>query len=363
MPPPRILLGRPLLLVCGFIAVCLLLANLARSEQPVELGRVAWLRDYDAARKLSAKSGKPMLVLFDEVPGCATCQQFGNGPLSHPLVVDAAQEFIPVAVYNNVSGKDAVWLKRFEEPAWNNPIVRFVSAEERDLIPRKSGVYSVGEVFSRMVMSLERAERPVPEYLKIAKAEYAPAKRETATFAMFCYWEGEKRLGDIDGVIGTRIGMLKGREVVELDFDPTVVPYESLVKQAMQMDCAHTVFARSDEQAQVARKLAGNRVAQTDEAVDTGTQQQYHLAHYKQYYLLPLSPLQATRANASIANRQRPDHLLSPSQLKLRDRLQQLLDDPNGAQRLAKLKPDRSSAGLVDYARELSSALQPEQGK
>ena len=36
---------------------------------PVEVGDVHWGRDFDAALKMSAESGKPVLVLFQEVPG------------------------------------------------------------------------------------------------------------------------------------------------------------------------------------------------------------------------------------------------------------------------------------------------------
>lgn len=38
-------------------------------EGPVELGRVDWLRDYDAGLARSEDTGKPMLLLFQEVPG------------------------------------------------------------------------------------------------------------------------------------------------------------------------------------------------------------------------------------------------------------------------------------------------------
>jgi len=39
------------------------------SKQPGELGKVAWLRDEAAAQKVALASGKPVLVLFQEVPG------------------------------------------------------------------------------------------------------------------------------------------------------------------------------------------------------------------------------------------------------------------------------------------------------
>lgn len=44
-------------------------SGLAADKKPVELGQVAWLRDYAAARKLARKQDKPILILFDEVPG------------------------------------------------------------------------------------------------------------------------------------------------------------------------------------------------------------------------------------------------------------------------------------------------------
>ena len=36
---------------------------------PVEVGNVQWGRDFEAALENSAASGKPVLMLFQEVPG------------------------------------------------------------------------------------------------------------------------------------------------------------------------------------------------------------------------------------------------------------------------------------------------------
>ncbi len=36
---------------------------------PVEVGKVNWGRDYEAALASSKESGKPVLLLFQEVPG------------------------------------------------------------------------------------------------------------------------------------------------------------------------------------------------------------------------------------------------------------------------------------------------------
>ncbi len=41
----------------------------ADQKGPVELGQVDWKTDHDAAFAASAKSGKPVFFLFQEVPG------------------------------------------------------------------------------------------------------------------------------------------------------------------------------------------------------------------------------------------------------------------------------------------------------
>ena len=69
---------------------------------PVEVGLVRWGRDLDAALKRSAETGRPVLVLFQEIPGCAGCRAFGQNVLTSPLLVEAIEdEFLPVLVYNN----------------------------------------------------------------------------------------------------------------------------------------------------------------------------------------------------------------------------------------------------------------------
>ncbi|MDA1259246.1 MAG: hypothetical protein O3A20_01345 [Planctomycetota bacterium] len=38
-------------------------------QQPVEFGAVRWEREYDAARARAQREAKPLLTLFQEVPG------------------------------------------------------------------------------------------------------------------------------------------------------------------------------------------------------------------------------------------------------------------------------------------------------
>ncbi len=156
----------------------MLLLAPAAGAGPRELGNVGWERSLDAGLAEAARSGRPVFLLFQEVPGCATCVGFGETVLSDPLMVEAIEtEFVPVAIYNNRPGDDARVLKRFGEPPFNNPVVRFVDAEGRDLVPREPRVWSKRGIAARMGEALRAAGRPVPPYLALlAPASSRPGR-------------------------------------------------------------------------------------------------------------------------------------------------------------------------------------------
>lgn len=86
--------------------------NLA--AQPVELGKVDWSRDHQEALRASEKSGIPVLILFQEVPGCGTCTGYGKDVLSHPLVVEAIESPRQVKMYRKYKNDPTA------EERWNN---------------------------------------------------------------------------------------------------------------------------------------------------------------------------------------------------------------------------------------------------
>ena len=106
--------------------------------------------------------------------------------LSHPLLVEAIHDaFEPVVIHNNRSGEDAKILARYKEPAWNNPVVRFLDVGGEDLVPRRDGIYTVPGIAARMVLALTAARRPVPEFLRLLALAKRPQFLTKATFAMF----------------------------------------------------------------------------------------------------------------------------------------------------------------------------------
>ena len=273
---------------------------------PEELGAIQWMRDLEAGRAEATRTGKPILILFQEVPGCSNCTRYGNTTLSHPLIVEAIESyFVPVCIYNNKGGKDADALKRFQEPAWNNPVVRIVRSNYEDLVPRMANFNAPEQLVSGMRQALEAGRTPVPKYLQVLENELIARSSglETATFTMYCFWSGEATFGQIEGVVETEAGFQEGREVVRVLYNPNAVQKSTLEALTQPKDI---------------KACAGNEGFRTDR------EPKYYLAQTA-YRFIPMTTLQACRVNSLIAQGQSPDELLSPRQL---DRLQKVQEYP-----------------------------------
>lgn len=287
--------------------------------QPRELGTVSWARDLDMVLTQAKRKNTPVMVIFTEVPGCKTCVDYGQEVLAHPLIAEAIQTlFDPIAVFNNVKGPDEEYLRAFEEPAQNNPVIRIIDADRKPLASRIADDFSPAGIVGAMTTALKKTGREIPGYLRLLEEEALAraASPERAVFAMGCFWEGEGKLGALTGVVETRIGTMKGREVVEVTFDPRRISFETLVKKAMEMKCADDVFTRTDAQQTVAAKLARDNAVRTDEEMKPEKEQKHHL-FATPYRFLPMTLIQATRVNAALANNQDPAPHLSPRQLEL----------------------------------------------
>lgn len=270
----------------------------SNNQNPEELGTVHWLRDLNAGQEEATKTGKPILILFQEVPGCSNCTKYGNTTLSHPLVVEAIESlFVPVCIFNNKGGKDGEALKRFNEPGWNNPVVRIVRNDYKDIVLRMPNFNSSLQLVNGMRRALALTGTAVPQYLELLEEEFAAreAGLETATFSMYCFWSGESTFGSLPGVLETEPGFQDGKEVVRVQFNPAIVKKAELE--------AYT-------------KPKGISACSRNEGFRTDREPKYYLSH-SDYAFIPMTSLQACRANSLVGNKQLPDDLLSPRQLKL----------------------------------------------
>lgn len=225
----------------------------ALRSQPVETGTVEWMRELNDALAASAETGRPVFALFQEVPGCAGCKQFGKEVLSDPFVVEAIErEFIPLLIHNNTGGRDAEVLRAYGEPAWNYQVVRFLDAGGDDIIERRDRVWETGPLLARMVATLEVAGRDIPDYLRLLEQQHSEYLGE-AFLAQPCFWVGEMEIGQIEGVVATEAGFMHGHEVTRVLYDQRVLNLETLYEKAARRNVASAVFADSNE----LRRLGG----------------------------------------------------------------------------------------------------------
>ncbi len=282
--------------------------------------------------------------------------------MTHPLLVEAIEDqFVPVLVYNNKGGNDKALLQKFNEPSWNNPVIRYLDETEKDLVPRKELVLSVSETAQRMVTALQGAKREVPGYLQAAAAPARGSEMETATFAMYCYWEGEAQLGAIDGVYSTRSAWRDGLEVVVLRFHPKEVDYKTLVEKAIGFKCASKIFAHSQQQLTVAKSVAGNRAVLAKDAsavrMAKASDQRYYLTNSPLKYL-PLCELQKTKVNAALRLQTDIAKHLSPRQQQLAGKIvKQLKSDPQSLAAIDSAPANENLLGeyLVKLNKELTA--------
>jgi hypothetical protein len=259
-----------------------------------ELGEVAWLRDHDRGVAMAAEQGKPVLLLFQEIPGCSTCVRFGQDVLTHPLMVELiASRFVPVAIFNNHPGADADILRRYNEPSWNNPVVRFLRPDGGEFLPKLADRYDALGLHEKITAVLEMLGDDVPGYFRLMGrdllVEYGLSK--CVTYTTPCFWSGETSLAQHPSVITTDAGWIDGEEVVQVHFDPRVASRQDL-----------DAYAR----------------AEGFTSTESGG---FELDREPQFYLrksparhLPLTPAQRTQLNLSIPYRGSLADLLSPQQ-------------------------------------------------
>jgi len=262
---------------------------------PVELGDVHWLRSYDEAQMRSKKEGKPILILFQEIPGCETCRNYGSDVLTHPLLVEAIEtEFVPLAIHNNKGGHDGEILKRFQEPAWNNPVVRVVDSEGSNIIPRLSGNYSTAGLTAQMTSALIKQKGKAPLYLQLLADELSAQQKMTskATYSMYCFWTGEALFGKLNGVIKTTAGFEGGKEVVVVEYNPSIISKAELDKIAQSQKCA----------------------VSTGGSFRADATPKYYLSN-SEYKVVPMTEIQKCRVNSALAEIQDPRAFLSARQI------------------------------------------------
>ncbi len=278
-------------------------------DNPEELGDVNWLRNYDEAIKTAKKEKKPIFILFQEVPGCSTCRNYGNNILSDPLIVEAIEsEFVPLCIYNNLKGHDRKVLDKYNEPTWNNPVVRIVDNGGSDIVDRLSGNYSKQGIIDAISSALQSEGNIVPTYIRNLNTEYSAVDTDELVLGMYCFWSGEKTMAEIPGVIKSEAGFMNGKEVVKLVYDKDKVSSTTIVGKAKKARCADVVFSDNKRFKDVKTNKTGT--------FRRDKETKYYLFN-SPYRSIPMTPYQQLKANHELSQGGDISYILSPRQLTL----------------------------------------------
>jgi len=134
----------------------------------------------------------------------------------------------------------------------------------------------------------------------LSAQETAPGKVPTkrVAFAQSCFWTGEMKLGQIEGVVRTEAGFIGGREVTLVEYAPDRIQLADLARQARQAgvaDKVHLELAPPRPLAGVANGAPLDRSYRPAPASDQKKQ-----IEGTPFSRLELSPEQATKVNAFV---------------------------------------------------------------
>ena len=122
-----------------------------------------------------------------------------------------------------------------------------------------------------------------------------PATKRVA-FAQSCFWSGEMKLGQIDGVVRTEAGFFKGREVTLVEYAPERVALEDLARQAKRAGVADTVYLDGGSQGSLAEVRTGSPLDGTYRKAPADDQKKQ--IEGTPFARLQLNAEQATKVNA-----------------------------------------------------------------
>lgn len=143
-----------------------------------------------------------------------------------------------------------------------------------------------------------------------------PKKTERVGFAQHCFWTGEMKLGQIEGVTRTEAGFFQGHEVTRLDYDPARISLEQLARRAREAGVADRLHLPAGAKVS-GRSVAGVKVgAVLDESYRAApASDQKKQLQGTAYAQLKLTPEQATKVNAfARSNPAKAADYLAPAQ-------------------------------------------------
>ena len=138
----------------------------------------------------------------------------------------------------------------------------------------------------------------IPLYLDLLEQELAAINSNNineVNFKMYCFWNGEKQLGSLEGVLDVEPGFIDHSEVVKVKYNSALISDSELKSYAEKQNFEPI-------------NTSGN--------FRTATRDVHYYLQHSDYKYLPLSEIQKTKINSALGSQQLTKNYLSPKQIK-----------------------------------------------
>ena len=213
----------------------------------------------------------------------------------------------------------------------------------------------VAQIFSLLILSVLALFLLT---LHFAVAQEIERPTQTATFSMYCYWTGEAALGEVPGVVRSRIGHQDGAEIVTVDYDSTSTGLEELVAALKRRRSFYALLAQDEEQQrQAERFLTTSEIVSASGSAHFIESKHSLRVKYPDLYYLDLTEEQAIALNTWSHFGGPMPTVLTPDQLARRKVLRQRF---RSGKRPRGLAPDQARLGesRLSYREQLLEWLE-----
>jgi len=121
---------------------------------------------------------------------------------------------------------------------------------------------------------------------------------------MNCFWQGEMKLGGINGVVKTEAGFLRHQEVTRVWYDETLISLMDIIREASKVQCADRVYVEKKDAGKTLKNIKHSSLKietfDVDEYRKAPVSDQKKQVQGSAFMNLDLTQFQMTKLNAFI---------------------------------------------------------------
>lgn len=234
------------------------------------------------------------------------------------------------------------------------PVVRILAPNGIALAEVRPGPRRIAAVLRSLIEGCVLLDQRVPNWVRLELARLEACDACSIRFDVPAEGGADLRLGAMTGILGVRAEHRVDREHLEVHFDPRRISPRSLILAADGGRGVLRLYTDDAEQRELGEELLEEEVRPLPLGEAPLPPSETHLSR-SDLALVPLTRIQATRIESTLAREERVEALLSPNQWTWRNRLRHArATRPEVLEGLVRVRED---AGLADYILELGRRL------